>query len=123
MQRTKISMKNTYVLITALSLLMISGGRAAGKASFVEPGKKVYEHYLKIESDLSNDSFKGVNEDASAIAKAVRGDEMKRLPAGIAKQADALAAARNIKAAREAFKPLSASLIKYLADNKMKGEY
>ena len=42
----------------------------------------------------------------------------------VAKQAEALAKAKDLKAAREADKPLSASLIKYLADNKAgKGTY
>jgi hypothetical protein len=59
-----------------------------------------------------------VDEHANAIAKAVKGDEMKMLPPDIAKQADTLAQAKDLKAAREAFKPLSASLVKYLAENK-----
>ena len=58
------------------------------------------------------------------IAKAVKGDEMKMLSPEVAKQAETLAKAKDLKAAREAFKPLSASLIKYLADNKAgKGTY
>ena len=43
---------------------------------------------------------------------------MKMLFPDVAKQADALAQAKDLKAARAAFKPLSASLVKYLADNK-----
>ena len=62
--------------------------------------------------------IKGVNEQAAAISKAVTGDNMKMLPPEVAKQADTLAQAKDLKAAREAFKPLSASLIKYLAGNK-----
>ena len=61
---------------------------------------------------------------ANAIAKAVKGDEMKMLSPDVAEQAATLAKAKDLKAAREAFKPLSASLIKYLADNKAgKGAY
>jgi Cu(I)/Ag(I) efflux system membrane fusion protein len=49
---------------------------------------------------------------------------MKMLSTDVAKQADALAAAKDINKARDAFKPLSASLAKYLADNKAgKGVY
>jgi hypothetical protein len=55
---------------------------------------------------------------ATAIAKAVTTDQMKMLPPDVAKQAGSLAKAKDLKAAREAFKPLSASLVKYLADNK-----
>jgi Cu(I)/Ag(I) efflux system membrane fusion protein len=65
-----------------------------------------------------------VDEHANAIAKAVKDDDMKMLPPEVAKQADTLAQAKDLKAAREAFKPLSASLVKYLADNKAgKGVY
>jgi hypothetical protein len=42
----------------------------------------------------------------------------------VAKQAETLAQAKDLKAARAAFKPLSASLVKYLADKKAgKGVY
>src|SRR5262249_14229362 len=76
----------------------------------MEPVKSVYDHYLAIQKELTKDSLKGVDQHAGAIAKAVRGDEMKMLPSEVAKQADNLAAANDIKKAREAFKPLSASL-------------
>lgn len=90
----------------------------------MEPVKSVYDHYLKIQSELANDSLKGVGEHASAIAKAAKADDMKMLPADVATQAEKVGQAKNLKAAREAFKPLSASLIKYLADNKVpKGTY
>ena len=59
-----------------------------------------------------------MDENASAIAKAVKGDEMKMLSSDVAKQAGTLAKATNLETARAAFKPLSNSLIKYLADNK-----
>lgn len=92
--------------------------------ALMEPVKSVLDHYLKIQTELTKDSIKGVDEHAAAIAKAVAGDEMKMLPADVAKQADALAKAKDLKAAREAFKPLSNSLIKYLADHKAgKGTY
>src|SRR6266850_3526857 len=67
---------------------------------------------------------KGVDEHATAISKAVKADEMKMFSPDVAKEAEALAKAKDLKAAREADKPLSASLIKYLADNKAgKGMY
>ena len=116
---------NTFAtaLAVALGLLISTVARAAESSALMEPVKSVYDHYLKIQTELAKDSIKGVDEHAKAIAKAVRGDEMKMLPADVAKQADALAEAKNIKAARDAFKPLSASLVKYLADNKVKGVY
>jgi uncharacterized protein DUF3347 len=88
------------------------------------PVKSVYDNYLAIQKELAKDSLKGVDEHASAIAKAVREDNMKMLPMGVAKEADALAKSKDLKTARDAFKPLSASLIKYLADKKAgKGVY
>jgi len=86
--------------------------------ALMEPVKSVLDHYLKIQGELAKDSIKGVDEDAAAISKAVKGDEMKMLSPDVATQADTLTRAKDLKAAREAFKPLSASLVKYLADNK-----
>jgi hypothetical protein len=84
----------------------------------MEPIKSVLDDYLKIQDELAKDSVKGVNENASAIAKAVKGDDMKMLSPDVATQADTIAQAKDLKTARDAFKPLSASLVKYLADNK-----
>ena len=86
--------------------------------ALMEPVKSILDHYLKIQGELAKDSIKGVDEDAAAISKAVKGDEMKMLSPDVATQADTLAQAKDLKAARAAFKPLSASLVKYLADNK-----
>src|SRR6266568_709999 len=72
-------------------------------SALMEPVKSVYDSYVKIQAELAKDSMKGVNENASAIAKAVKGDEMKMLPADVATQADALAKATDLKTAREAF--------------------
>ena len=92
--------------------------------ALMEPVKSVLDHYLMIQSDLAKDSIKGLDEHANAIVKAVKGDEMKMLSPDVAKHAEALAKAKDLKAARDAFKPLSASLVKYLADNKAgKGVY
>ena len=87
-------------------------------SALMEPIKSVLDHYLKIQGELAQDSIQGVDQHATDIAKAVRGDDMKMLSPDIAKQADTLAKAKDLKATREAFKPLSASLVKYLADNK-----
>jgi len=115
------------LLIAATVIVAPLAGMAADKmeeSALMQPVKSVYESYLKIQAELVNDSLKGVADNATAIAKAVRGDEMKMLPSNVATQADALAQAKDLKTAREAFKPLSTSLIKYLADNKAgKGVY
>jgi hypothetical protein len=99
-------------------------GKKMDDSALMQPVKSVYDDYLKIQTELVKDSLKGVSDNAAAIAKAVRGDEMKMLPSEVATQADALAQAKDLKSAREAFKPLSTSLIKYLSDNKAgKGVY
>ena len=100
------------------------GGKKMDGSALMEPVKSVYDYYLKIQTELVKDSLKGVSDNAAAIAKAVRGDDMKMLPSEVATQADTLAQAKDLKSAREAFKPLSTSLIKYLSDNKAgKGTY
>src|SRR6266705_1514723 len=109
---------------TAAPLAGISAEDKKADDALMEPVKSVLNHYLKIQGELAKDSIKGVDEDAVAISKAIKGDEMKMLSPEVATQADTLAKAKDLKAAREAFKPLSASLVKYLADNKAgKGVY
>jgi len=110
-------------MIAAASLFAIAA-RAADSPTLSEPVKSVYDHYLKIQGELARDSLTGVKEHANAIAKTVREDDTKRFPAVLAKQAETLAKAKDLATVREAFKPLSISLIKYLADNKVpKGTY
>ena len=109
-----------------LALILLAAPMAAFSAdekkmedpALMEPVKGVLDHYLLIQRELAKDSIKGVDANATAISKAVSADDMKMLPADVAKQADALAKATDIKSARQAFKPLSASLVKYLATNK-----
>jgi hypothetical protein len=105
-------------LIAAAGLLVNTTVRAADEPALMQPVKSVLDHYLMIQAELAKDSIKGLDEHANAIAKAVKGDDMKMLSPEVAKQAEALAQATDLKTAREAFKPLSKSLIKYLADNK-----
>ena len=97
--------------------------QAADNPALMEPVKSVYNHYLKIQASLAGDSLNGVAANAEAIAKAVNADSMKMLPVAVATQADALAKATDLKSARAAFKPLSDSLIQYLADHKAKDAY
>jgi hypothetical protein len=120
---------NTLCWLIALTLLALplasfSAEEKKPEPALMEPVKSVYEHYLALQSDLAKDSVKSLNEHANAIAKAVKGDGMKMLSSDVAKQAETLAKTKDLKTAREAFKPLSASLIKYLADHKAgKGTY
>jgi hypothetical protein len=114
----------TTILLAAIGLLLNPAVRAADSPALMEPVKSVLDHYLKIQTELAKDSVKGLDDHANAIAKAVKGDDMKMLSPEVAKQAETLAKAKDLKAARDAFKPLSSSLIKYLADNKAgKGTY
>jgi len=106
------------LVVAALPLAAISAEDKKADDALMEPVKSVLDHYLKIQGELAKDSIKGVDEHAAAIAKAVKGDDIKMLSPDVAKQADTLAQAKDLKAARAAFKPLSASLVKYLADNK-----
>src|SRR6266576_2862294 len=99
-------MKLTSFAITftaAIGLLFIQTARAADDPALMEPVKSVYDHYLAIQTELAKDSIKGVNEHASAIAKAVKGDDMKMLSPDVAKQAETLGQAKDLKAARAAF--------------------
>ena len=125
----KLFKQTARLLITttliALPLAGFTGDeKKAENPALMEPVKSVLDHYLSIRTELTKDSVKGLDEHANAIAKAVKGDDMKMLSPDVAKQAETLAKAKDLKAARVAFKPLSASLIKYLADNKAgKGVY
>jgi len=92
---------------------------AAGGA-LSETVKSVLDHYLKIQAALANDSTKGVADNAAAISKAVKADDAKTLSPDVATVADGLAKAKDLPAARESFKDLSQSLIKYMADKKVK---
>lgn len=117
-------LKHTARLFVAATLVALpfasfaADEKTADNSALKQPVKSVFDSYLKIQAELANDSIKGVAENASAIAKAVRGDEKKLLSSDVATRAETLAKATDLEAAREAFKPLSDSLIKYLADNK-----
>ncbi len=75
--------------------------------------------YGSVQSALAQDSMKNVSVNAHALAEAVRGDETKSLPTALAEEADALAEAKNLAKARNAFKALSESLIAHLKANGM----
>jgi predicted DsbA family dithiol-disulfide isomerase len=74
------------------------------------PLQTALEQYVKIQTALAGDSLKGVPEAAAAIAATAK-EHADALPATTAAQAEAVGKATDIKAARVAFKPLSATLI------------
>ena len=116
--------KTMSILLTAAASLLLNVNTHAGDSpALMQPVKSVYDHYLKIQTDLADDSLKGVSDEATAIAKAIQGDEMKMLPAVVGTEAEAVAKASDLKSARAAFKPLSDSLIKYLAAHHAKDAY
>ena len=113
-----------FIVLSAAAVLLDGALAAAEQAVLKGPVKAVYDHYLMIQTELAKDSIKGLDEHAGAIAKAVLSDDTKALTPEIASQAETLAKARDLKAARESFKPLSNSLIKYLSEHKVpKGTY
>jgi hypothetical protein len=114
----------SLAVLAIAGLLFNSVTQAADSPALMEPVKSVLDHYVMIQTELSKDSIKGLDTHTAAIAKAVKGDSMKMLSADVAKQAESLGKAKDLKAARAAFKPLSESLIKYVVDNKAeKGPY
>lgn len=88
-----------------------------------EPAKTVFGNYLKIQTVLAQDFIQTLHDTtalkdrALAIATSVRHDSAKTFPDAVAQQADTLASATDLKAARQAFKPLSQSLIQYVSKN------
>lgn len=75
--------------------------------------KPVFENYLAVQASLAGDSLETISTSASAVAQAARNDTAKTLPVEVAVQAEALAKAKDLAAARKAFRPLSESLIRY----------
>ncbi len=113
-----------HAKIIALGLMvglffLATGANAADKQALPPPVKAVLTNYFKIQVALAEDLLKGVPETANAIAKITKEDTTKSLSPDVAKQAEAVAKAKDLEASREAFKPLSKSLIKYLAEHKV----
>jgi hypothetical protein len=75
----------------------------------------VFDGYIQIQTALAGDSLEGVTANAQAIARTVKEDKANTFAGKIAEQAETLAKAKDLAAAREAFKPLSESLIKIAA--------
>ena len=88
-------MPNTARLLVAAAVMAVpfAGFSAEDKKgdALMEPVKSVLDHYLAIQKNLAKDSVKGLDEHANAIAKAVKGDEMKMLSSEVATQAETLA--------------------------------
>ena len=87
--------------------------RATATSELPQPVAAVFDGYLQIQTALAGDSVEGVATNAQAIAKSVKEDKANTFTATIGQQAEAVAKAKDLAAAREAFKPLSESLIKF----------
>ena len=91
----------------------------AEHAPLPQPAQTVFAYYFKLQTRLAQDllhtsqDFRAMQENALVIVTSIRHDSAKTFPDDIAQQAQTLAGAKDLKAAREAFKPLSESLIKY----------
>jgi hypothetical protein len=94
----------------------------AERPGLAGPVKLVYDHYLRIQADLASDSLAGVADNANAIAKFIQ-NNTNAMPAEVRTQAQTLANASDLTAARAAFKSLSVSLIKHLSDHQVKSAY
>jgi hypothetical protein len=111
----------TILIVGAAGVLWSATARADDSA-LTAPVKSVYDDYLKIQASLANDSMDRVAENADAIVKAIHADA-NVLPKEIASEAEVVAKASDLTAARTAFKPLSSSLVQYLADHHAKDAY
>jgi hypothetical protein len=99
-----------------------AGGEAAESAPvkpvFSGPVQSVFDDYIKVQGALAQDSLEGVSDAGSAMAKAIQGDPARTLSPRVAQQALALAKAKDLEAARGAFKSLSDSLIQFVKGQK-----
>ena len=90
---------------------------ATAQASIADTPQDVLNHYLRVQGTLAQDSMKNVSANGQALAQVARDDETMLLPTAIAQEADILAKTKNLAEARQAFKPLSESLIAYFKTN------
>jgi hypothetical protein len=95
-----------------------NGTSAAAKPAFKAPVQTVFDNYMKVQLALAQDELTGVADAGRSMAKAVQGDPEKSLPSGVAQQSEALTEAKDLAAAREAFKSLSESLIAFTKGQK-----
>jgi len=94
----------TILIVGAAGVLWSATARADDSA-LTAPVKSVYDDYLKIQASLANDSMDRVAENADAIVKAIHADA-NVLPKEIASEAEVVAKASDLTAARTGFKPL-----------------
>ncbi|ODU23921.1 MAG: hypothetical protein ABS95_02685 [Verrucomicrobia bacterium SCN 57-15] len=109
-------MKRNFLLLTVAVALSIAPARAQSSESPVQPigaAATVFDYYFKIQKALAEDSLENVAVSAGAIAEIVRKDTGSGFAVQIVGQAETLAKARDVAAARTPFKALSGYLIHY----------
>ncbi len=118
MKTKKVMKMKLLKIVTLLNLAGFVGAAnvmAAENTAASDATKPVYEHYLKIQTALADDSMNSISENAATIAKEVRKQTDLHWPDQLAAQSDALAKVTSLNAAREAFKAVSKSLIEHWA--------
>ncbi|MDE3100135.1 MAG: DUF3347 domain-containing protein [Verrucomicrobiota bacterium] len=109
-------MINPFIGFMLVGVLFAS---ATAQSSFASAPQEVLSHYLRVQETLAQDSMQNVSAQAQTLAEAARGNESQTLPLAIAQQADVLAKAKTLDQARQAFEPLSGSLIAYFKTNRV----
>ncbi len=107
----------TIASITYLMLLTVTSLVHAADSSAPSPIQSVTTPYIQIHDALAKDSLDGVSAAASALGKAAQSD--KTFPNELSQEAQALAQAKDLDTARDAFKPLSETLIKALGNDQI----
>jgi Cu(I)/Ag(I) efflux system membrane fusion protein len=94
------------LLLSALALAVIAGGTALRASDAL---KEVVGSYLEIQAALASDKFEGVKPAATALA--ARAEAMGESGAAMARTAKTVAAAADLKAARDSFGPLTDAVV------------
>jgi hypothetical protein len=113
-------MKTTFIALTLLALCARPSSASEIAATPKVPPAlvaDVFSNYVRIEKALAKDSTEGLSASARAIAASVKQDPAHLFAASVAAQAETLAQASALPAARKAFKSLSASLIEFRSKN------
>jgi Cu(I)/Ag(I) efflux system membrane fusion protein len=107
-------------LASCMMLLTVTSLVHAADSNVPAPIQSVMTPYLQIHDALAKDSLDGVSAAAVALGKAAQNDKL--FPSVLSQEAQTLAQAKDLDTARDAFKPLSETLIKVLSDNHVQSD-
>jgi hypothetical protein len=107
----------TFASITYAMLFIATALIHAADSSAPASIQSVTTPYIQIHDALAKDSLDGVSAAATALGKAAVYD--KAFPHELSQEAQVLAQAKDLDSAREAFKPLSETLIKALGNDQI----